>query len=65
MTTVRPIDADDEWTSRPAPDEPGTLRQQLDLIALAAENPWQYERWEDAYAAARRVVLHHARRVPR
>jgi len=48
--------------AQPTADQPGTLRQQFAIASLAAENPWRYVRHQDAYQAARRTVLHHARR---
>lgn len=49
--------------AQPGPHEPGTLREQLQVAELAAENPWGFVDPDDAMRAARRTVLHHARRA--
>jgi hypothetical protein len=49
--------------ARPAPHQPGTFAEQLAIAELAARDPWRYGDWNRAYAAARRVILHHARRA--
>lgn len=50
--------------ARPVPHAPGRMRDQFVIADLAARDPWLYQDWRRAYAAARRTVLHHARRQP-
>lgn len=45
--------------------QPGTATQQLAIADLAARNPWGFADSADAYRAARRTILQHARRAPR
>lgn len=47
----------------PSKNQPGTLLQQLEILALNAANPWQYESKKARWEAARRTVLQHARRA--
>lgn len=49
--------------ARPGPHQPGTYGQQLEIAHLAAENPWGFANPADAMRAARRTILHHARRA--
>lgn len=53
----------DFYVARPTPDQPGTHREQLLIAELAADNPWHFVSSQDAYHAARRTILHHARRA--
>ena len=46
---------------RPTPEQPGTLLQQFQVIALSLENPWGLPP-DEAFQAARRTILPHARR---
>jgi hypothetical protein len=48
--------------AKPGPKQPGTLGEQLEVARLAAENPWDFVDSRDAYRAARRTVLQHARK---
>ncbi len=48
--------------AHPAAGQPGTFREQLQVASLAAENPWGFVDSRDAFRAARRTILHHARR---
>jgi hypothetical protein len=48
--------------AQPGPNQPGTLGQQFALARLAADNPWGFVHPDDAWHAARRTILHHARR---
>lgn len=47
---------------RPHPTEPGTLREQLDAIALYLADPTRRHDPAGAWQMARRLVLDHARR---
>ncbi len=49
------------YKPRPAPDEPGTLRQQFEIILLYGENPWRVADLARRWQMARRTVLQHAR----
>jgi hypothetical protein len=48
--------------AKPGPKQPGTLGEQLEVARLAADNPWDFVDRKDAYQAARRTILQHARR---
>lgn len=48
--------------AQPGPHEPGTLNEQLAIAELAAKNPWHFVDPADAMRAARRTIMHHARR---
>lgn len=50
---------------RPAPDQPGTLRQQVEAIELYLANPYRRIDRAAAWELARRLVLRHARRALR
>ncbi len=64
-STEHPLDSQDSLAAfcRPHPDEPGTLRQQLQAISLYLDNPWnvgpgdESRRWD----AVRRTIMQHAR----
>lgn len=43
----------------------GTLEEQLQIAALASQNPWGYCDHRDALAAARKTILDHAKRRTR
>jgi hypothetical protein len=45
----------------PSPDQPGTLRQQLEVIDLYLSNPFRRIDRDAAWQLARRLVLQHAR----
>lgn len=53
--TIRPL--------IPRPSEPGTLRQQLQIVALYVANPWRCSDRDRRWLAARRTILQHARRA--
>lgn len=44
-------------------NQPGSLGEQLAVADLAARNPWNFVDPADAMRAARRTILHHARRA--
>jgi len=49
---------------RPTPEQPGTLAEQLEAIALYLANPTRRHDRAAAWELARRLAIPHARRQP-